>query len=130
MNAQIQPRLGELLREARKRLGLTQAQVAEAVGIVPAVYGRLERGTGLPSVGKLKALCDELELSADALLALSSNGPHLPPPPLREEEESVEMRGILANLRHASPKTLFALDRLVRALLTLGRPKKLPPPLT
>ena len=119
MEDTLQPRLGELLRLARRRLGLTQAQVAQAVGLVPAVYGRLERGTGLPSLGKLKALCDALGLSADTLLALSVPDPRPPPAP----EEPVELRRIVEELRRASPRVLHAMDRLVRTFLDAERPR-------
>jgi transcriptional regulator with XRE-family HTH domain len=120
MEDTLQPRLGELLRTSRRRLGLTQAQVARAIGLVPAVYGRLERGTGLPSLGKLKALCDALELSADTLLALSAPDSRPPSPP---PEEPAELRRIMEDLRFASPRVLHAMDRLVRTFLDADRPK-------
>lgn len=126
MKDTLQPRLGELLRAARLRRGLTQAQVAQAVGLVPAVYGRLERGTGLPSLGTLKSLCDALELSADTLLALSAS-PARPPTPF--PEESAELRRLMADLRLASPRVIHAMDRLVRTFLDAERPKQDPPPL-
>jgi transcriptional regulator with XRE-family HTH domain len=117
MDDQLQPRLGELLRQARQRHGLTQAQVARAAGLVPAVYGRLERGTGLPSLGKLKALCDKLGTSADTLLCLRQPAP-TPSLPL---EGPTELRRIVLNLRSAPPEALRALDRLVRVLAPPAR---------
>lgn len=57
---------------ARMRLELTQEDVARAVGFVPTVYGRIERGDMLPSTPKLRALCVLLGISTDSLL---------PPPP-------------------------------------------------
>ena len=117
MDDQLQPRLGELLRQARRRHGFTQAQVARAAGLVPAVYGRLERGTGLPSLGKLKALCDKLGTSADTLLALRLPALPLSHPP----EEPTELRRIILNLRGASPQMLRAMERLIGVL---GPPSK------
>ena len=73
MDESPQPGLGTRLRTARTRLELTQEQVARAVGFVPTVYGRIERGDMLPSVPKLRELCVVLGLSADLLL-------DLPPP--------------------------------------------------
>ncbi|WP_434381924.1 helix-turn-helix domain-containing protein [Melittangium boletus] len=66
-----QPHLGVQLRAARLRLELTQEQVARAVGFVPTVYGRIERGDMLPSVPKLRELCVVLGVSADTLLSLA-----------------------------------------------------------
>ena len=57
--------LGKAARLARTRSGLTQADVAESIGTVTEVYGRMERGKLLPSVPTLLRLC----------LALHS-GPH------------------------------------------------------
>jgi transcriptional regulator with XRE-family HTH domain len=72
MDETPQPRLGIRLRRARTRLELTQEQVARAVGFVPTVYGRIERGDMLPSVPKLRDLCQLLGISADTLLSLNT----------------------------------------------------------
>jgi DNA-binding XRE family transcriptional regulator len=45
--------LGKAARTARMRVKLSQADVAERVGISTEVYGRLERGGMLPSVPTL-----------------------------------------------------------------------------
>jgi transcriptional regulator with XRE-family HTH domain len=62
--------LGQVARDARHRLGLTQAEVAERVGLASEVYGRLERGAMLPSVPTLKRLCVALGISADGMLGV------------------------------------------------------------
>ena len=41
--------LGKKLYHARKARGLTQEQVAEAVGITPRWYQKIEKGAGRPS---------------------------------------------------------------------------------
>ena len=61
--------LGERLRRRREDLGLTQAQVAEAVGLEPDTVGRLERGERLPSMTTLLRLSSTVRLSLAALLA-------------------------------------------------------------
>src|SRR6218665_875565 len=68
--------LGDAAREARKREGVTQADVAERIGVATEVYGRLERGLLMPSVPTLRRLCLALKLPADSLLALGT--PHPP----------------------------------------------------
>ncbi|HYO70979.1 MAG TPA: helix-turn-helix transcriptional regulator [Archangium sp.] len=67
----LQLSLGETARAARERLGLTQAQVAQQMGLAPNVYGRIERGGMMPAVPTLRKLALTLAISADALLALS-----------------------------------------------------------
>lgn len=123
MNEELQPGLGQRLRVARQHQGLTQAQVAQAVGLVPAVYGRLERGSGLPSVNKLQELCAVLNVSATALLGL---GPLEVPPPQALPEESPELRRLMANLHGLPPEKLRVLEHLAKVFDTA--PKKGDPP--
>jgi transcriptional regulator with XRE-family HTH domain len=62
---------GTLLREARRRHGVTQAQLAARARTSQAAISRIERGLVSPSVGTLATLLDllgeELELSARPL---------------------------------------------------------------
>ena len=110
--------LGEAARAARKRGEMTQADVAERVGVATEVYGRLERGLLMPSVPTLRRLCVVLKLPADALLAL---GPAktplwaetLPAPP---SQELPQMRRLLRHVRKLTPDQLRALS-LVAATL-------------
>src|SRR5687767_10053305 len=62
--------LGEVLREARLKAELTQADVAERVGVATEVYGRIERGNLTPSVPNLRKLCMVLRVDASAALGL------------------------------------------------------------
>ncbi len=68
----LKKRLGEAARAARELLGLTQAQVAQAAAMRPAVYGRIERGGMLPSVPALRRLAVVLGVSPAVLLGLSA----------------------------------------------------------
>jgi hypothetical protein len=45
---------GDLLREARRRAGLTQAELAARLGIPRSQIGRWERGEVLPSLERLR----------------------------------------------------------------------------
>jgi transcriptional regulator with XRE-family HTH domain len=109
--------LGDTAREARQQAGLTQADVAERIGVATEVYGRLERGLLMPSVPTLRRLCVALHLPADKLLALSSAQPpawtEAPQPPEREEPQ---IRRLLRHVRKLSPHQLRALS-LVAATL-------------
>jgi HTH-type transcriptional regulator/antitoxin HipB len=60
-----------LLKDARKRRGLTQAQVAQEVGLDQAVISRIERGTHNMQVETLFRLLAALEIE----LTMSSKGP-------------------------------------------------------
>jgi transcriptional regulator with XRE-family HTH domain len=65
--------LGEALRAARLKAELTQANVAERIGVATEVYGRMERGNLTPSVFSLRKLCMVLQLDADAALGLKAD---------------------------------------------------------
>lgn len=62
---------GQLLRDARRRHGLTQAQLAARARTSQAAISRIERGLVSPSVSTLGTLLDllgeELELSAQPI---------------------------------------------------------------
>lgn len=60
--------VGQAARGARERMGLTQAQVADLIGISPVVYNRLENAKMLPSVHTLVRLCEALRVTSDELL--------------------------------------------------------------
>lgn len=101
------------LREARRRAGLTQAEVADAAGLDENVYARYERAERLPSVEILDRLCDAVGCSADWLL-----GETTPAPPARPQDDddptrTRRIRRIHRGLRKASPDIL----ELVRSVL-------------
>jgi len=52
------PLAPQLIREARKRAGLTQAELARRVGTTQSVIARLERGATAPSLERVRALVE------------------------------------------------------------------------
>ncbi|MBE6578698.1 MAG: helix-turn-helix transcriptional regulator [Ruminococcaceae bacterium] len=69
-----QKEFGAKLRNHRKRLGLTQEEVAERIGVSPQAISKWEAGDCLPDCINLKAISDAYHLSADVLLEIESNG--------------------------------------------------------
>ncbi len=110
---------GHVLREARRRKGLRQGEVAEALHLSIAVYGRMERGKLLPSVTVLRELCGVLDASAEELLQCAA---------LRvETDASVRdevytlLRALLVRVSKLSDAQVQALVRDLRAgMATLG----------
>jgi transcriptional regulator with XRE-family HTH domain len=47
---------GQLLREARRRAGLTQAELASRAGTTQSAIARIERGASSPSFERLRSL--------------------------------------------------------------------------
>ena len=60
--------IGRNIKEARKNKGLTQADVAERVGISLLHYGRLERGDRRAALEQIAAIARALEVSVSSLL--------------------------------------------------------------
>lgn len=63
---------GTKLRLARKRAGLTQKQLAERIGALHNSVSQWECGISRPTQAITRALCAELNITADYLLGLSA----------------------------------------------------------
>lgn len=61
-------RLGERVREVRRRKDITQADLAKASGISISFVGHIERGTRKASLETFVALCNALQVSPGVLL--------------------------------------------------------------
>ncbi|MGN1195566.1 MAG: helix-turn-helix domain-containing protein, partial [Acutalibacteraceae bacterium] len=59
---------GEKLREARKRAGLTQEQLAEKLTVSRQAVTKWEADRGLPDIGNIKLISELLNVSIDFLL--------------------------------------------------------------
>ena len=60
---------GKTIKEARKKIGYTQAMLAEEIGISSNFIGDIERGLKLPSLNKLIILSNVLKTSLDTMFA-------------------------------------------------------------
>ncbi len=60
---------GEKLREARKKAGISQEELAEKLSVSRSAVAKWETDNGLPDVGNLKVLAAVLNVSVDYLLA-------------------------------------------------------------
>src|ERR1039458_2505419 len=65
-----EPTLGATILQARSRLGWTQSQLAEKVGVTPSFITKLEKDEALPSYDRTVALANVLVLDAKNLLSL------------------------------------------------------------
>ena len=60
--------MGDRIREARKKCGLTQDQLAESLDVSVEFVGQIERGQKLPGMQVFIKLIEVLNVSADYLL--------------------------------------------------------------
>ena len=117
MNQELARTLGVAARAARTRLELTQAQVAERVGIAAMVYSRLERGLMLPSVPTLLKLSQVLETTPDVLMGFSSGSKPAPRSTRAQREQDEALRHLLSMGRKLDAEKLQALITMARALM-------------
>ena len=65
--------LGEKLKEARKKIGLSQEQLAEKLCVSRQAVTKWESDKGMPDIGNLKAIATLLNTSIDYLVDNDSN---------------------------------------------------------
>ena len=65
---QIAGAVGERVRSARNRAGMTQEQLAEAAGLHPTFVSNVERGYRVPTVATLVRLASALGVTAGSLV--------------------------------------------------------------
>lgn len=62
------PKIGKKLKEARKKLGMSQVEVARKAGISVNYYARIERDEENPTLGTIERMVKVLKVkSADVL---------------------------------------------------------------
>lgn len=60
--------IGNKLLAIRKRMGMTQAEVAEAAGLSDRTYADIERGTVNMRIETILRICDVLYITPDEIL--------------------------------------------------------------
>jgi len=60
--------ISDIIKERRKKLNMTQNQLAELIGVTPQAISKWENGVGCPDVSLLLALSKALEVSVDNML--------------------------------------------------------------
>jgi transcriptional regulator with XRE-family HTH domain len=117
---QLAAQIGKALRGARNRFGLTQEDVAERVGLAAEVYGRMERGTVLPSVPTLVRLANALGVSANFLVGLAteeSPDDADPSQAIIRDGLTSDSRRVLRIVRRMEPEELRTFKKLAGGLL-------------
>lgn len=107
-------KFNEKIRLLRREAGMTQRQVAEAIGVTYRTYQNYEAGASKPSGGVASRLAAALGVSADALL--SPRDPSAPAEPDNELQALLEdMQALFAggSLREEDRK--YVLDALTEA---------------
>lgn len=67
--------IGNKLLNVRKRMGMTQSEVAEAAGLSDRTYADIERGTVNMRIETLLRVCSALHITPDEVLTQNSDSP-------------------------------------------------------
>lgn len=62
-----QEKTGKFIAECRKKMNMTQEQLAEKIGVSRKSISRWENGNSMPDYSILKTLCDTLNISINEL---------------------------------------------------------------
>ena len=62
--------LGNNIKYARKKLGLTQEELAAQIGVTPQAISKWEKGAGMPDISMIVPLAQTLSVSTDTLFGL------------------------------------------------------------
>ena len=107
------PEIGERMRNARKRAGLTQAEVAEKMDLSINYVSDLENGKKNMSLITIASLCQCYQLSADYFLF-----------GIEKSENELTLEEILTYISTLSTPMLHHLNSYVSSLLSLREEEK------
>ena len=97
--------IGNNLLAVRKRMGLTQSEVAEAAGLSDRTYADIERGTVNMRIETVLRICNVLHITPDEILTKENISL-----PLRQNE-------LIARLNACNPKDKETALRLLEIYL-------------
>lgn len=100
-------------RRHRRRLGLTQAALAEKLELSVDMIGRLERGTVAPSFDTIERIAAAFRIDPAVLFGA--------PDPSEAEPHAKAMKVLISRLKGLSSAELAWLDRLIG--MALSRPR-------
>lgn len=81
--------IGEQIRKARIRAGLTQGELAQKLGISYQSIGQWERSQRNPKLDTIRKIAEALDVSMNDLFEIPKNFPGLIDPEYMEEEQNI-----------------------------------------
>ena len=114
--------LGKNIKDARERLGKTQAAIANEMQIITSTYGKFERGVLKPSLERLVAICQILQISIESSLFGAVNVKLLSANTTPEQDRYHKEFQVLMNQCH-NPKCIQAMLALCQHVVILENNK-------
>jgi len=109
----IEVKVGRRLATLRKQAGMTQRQLADAIGTAPEVISRMEHGTHGPSLDRLDEIAQALRVEPRALLDFG--GEHDAPPRALDARDRL-IGQVTEILRRRSVEQVRAVLRVAEAM--------------
>ena len=97
--------IGNKLLAIRKRMGLTQAELAEAAGLSDRTYADIERGTVNMRIETVLRICDALHITPDEVLTENNAAP------------TIRQNELMSRLNACNPKDKETALRLLSVYL-------------
>lgn len=97
--------IGNKLLAIRKKMGMTQAEVAEVAGLSSRTYAEIERGNVNMRVETILRICEALHITPDEILTCG------------DEEITAQQEEILERLNACNPKDKETALRLLNVYL-------------
>jgi transcriptional regulator with XRE-family HTH domain len=101
------------IKELRKRRGLLQKQVAEAIGVHPSNYNKIEKGERQLTIEMLVKLSKLFSCSVEEILFLEEKT--LTPEVMIEEKELIEQLSLIKQLEEKDREAIY---RVINTMLT------------
>lgn len=102
----MQLQFAEMVKEARKKVGLSQAKLGEKIGVWNTYVGQIEKGEKVPSDEKVVKLAEVLELNTDKVLLVA----------YQSRADSVKAKDLFFKMESALS------DPVLQRLLSTGKP--------
>ena len=107
--------IGIKIKEIRTKKGLLQKQVAEAAGLHPANYNKMEKGEREPSVDALNRIAKLFNITVDQIINYEGE---IPQEVTVEDKSILERMKLIEQLDEDDKKALF---RIIDGMLTKSK---------
>lgn len=97
-------KLGKLIRDKRKKRGITQEILAEKVNLTTGMIGQIERGETLPSVANLRLIIDYLSIDPRVIFSGTVQG----------DSEYAEICSEMVQMTKEQRRILLKIARIIR----------------
>ena len=96
------------ITDAREKLGLTQAQLAEDAGVTPAAICQIEKGDRIPTIPVLHRIAQVLQVSLDYLAGQKNSVE------LGDALQNHELGALFRKYKELSPEDKKVIDRILK----------------